>query len=394
MPLSEAIPTDENIRLDKHDFLIMLAITLVYLLVALYDLGSFKVPATTWQPLKPGSSFDVDFGREINVGRIYYYSGINESRYDQARFFILYRKGDAYYPLTEIDKKECGIWRFKEVAAKTSRLKIVANPPGGALNELVFVEKGGRTPFRNIRVVYSEAATTGSDPGRLFDEPEAFEYAPSFRSGFYFDEIYHVRTAYEYLHSMEPYETTHPPLGKLLIASGIAVFGMNSIGWRIPGTLFGAAMLPIMYLFARKLFGGHFLPFCASFLVMVDFMHFTHTRMAVIDVYPTVFVMLMFYFLYDFYMHTTVETRMIPLFLSGLCFGLGQLPVDQSLRRGRPRLPGSSTPLPQPPAGIRYAARLPCTGVSFPAVFFCDSSSTVPGLVSPIRHSQGLWGTA
>ncbi|BCS53004.1 hypothetical protein GSbR_09890 [Geobacter sp. SVR] len=310
---------------DRWDILVMAAMTLVYLMVALYDLGSFKVPSTAWQPLQAGASFEIDFGRDIDISRIYYYSGINENRYDNAKFLILYRTGDSYLPLADIEKKECGIWRYSELTVRTSRLRVVADPPGGTLNEIAIIERGSRTPLRNFRVISDGSAGAGS-PLNLFDEPETLEYVPSFRSGFYFDELYHARTAYEYLHGMEPYETTHPPLGKLLIAAGIALFGMNSIGWRLPGVLFGAAMLPIMYLFGKKLFGARFYAFCAAFLMMVDFMHFTHSRLAVIDVYPTVFVMLMFYYLCDFYLQDVSddpEQCVVPLFLTGLCFGLG-----------------------------------------------------------------------
>ncbi|HEX2195489.1 MAG TPA: phospholipid carrier-dependent glycosyltransferase, partial [Actinomycetota bacterium] len=41
----------------------------------------------------------------------------------------------------------------------------------------------------------------------------------------YFDEIYHARTAGEYLQGREAYEYTHPPLGKELMALSIQAFG-------------------------------------------------------------------------------------------------------------------------------------------------------------------------
>ena len=72
----------------------------------------------------------------------------------------------------------------------------------------------------------------------------------------YFDEIYHARTAYEFLHGLPTYENTHPPLGKILISVGIAIFGMNPFGWRIMGTLFGIAMLPFLYLLWKKMTGN------------------------------------------------------------------------------------------------------------------------------------------
>lgn len=65
-----------------------------------------------------------------------------------------------------------------------------------------------------------------------FDEQELYEDGITYQDQTIFDEIYHGRTAYEFLHGLPIYENTHPPLGKTLISVGIAVFGMNPFGWR------------------------------------------------------------------------------------------------------------------------------------------------------------------
>ena len=134
----------------------------------------------------------------------------------------------------------------------------------------------------------------------LFDEPTTVPYTPTYMNGSYFDEIYHARTAYEHLHQIEPYESTHPPLGKVLMSIGIYVFGLNPFGWRIIGTLFGVGMIPIMYVFAKRMFGRSEYAFIAAFLLSFDFMHFAQTRIATIDVYGVFFIMLMFYFMYRY----------------------------------------------------------------------------------------------
>ena len=143
----------------------------------------------------------------------------------------------------------------------------------------------------------------------------------------YFDEIYHARTAYEHLNRIQPYEWTHPPLGKILISIGISLFGMNTFGWRIIGTLAGAAMIPLMYLFGKKLFRKSFYGLCSAFLMMFDLMHFAQTRIATIDSYTTLFVILMFYYMADYYLQRSYQKGFYqsvkPLFLSGLFFGLG-----------------------------------------------------------------------
>lgn len=303
----------------------MAAMVVIYLLIALPNLGSFKVPATVWQPLRKGESLVLDLGREVPVSRIYYYCGINDKRFQQTSFSLDYETKGRFRPLAHFEKNDCNIWKFQDAGVTTSRLRIVADTAGGALNELVVLEKGAQVPLAGMRI--SALNSAGTEPQHLLDEQSTFEAGPSFINGFYFDEVYHGRTAYEHLQRMEPYENTHPPLGKLFIASGIAVFGMNSFGWRIAGTLFGAALLPVMYLFGRKLFGRSFFAFCAAFLMMVDFMHFTQSRIALIDIFGVFFITAMYYFIHDFYVNSCpmapIKKSAVPLILGGVCFGLG-----------------------------------------------------------------------
>ena len=42
----------------------------------------------------------------------------------------------------------------------------------------------------------------------------------------YFDEVYHAKTALEYLEGQPPTEWVHPPTAKLLIAIGVWAFGL------------------------------------------------------------------------------------------------------------------------------------------------------------------------
>ena len=162
----------------------------------------------------------------------------------------------------------------------------------------------------------------------LFDEQAGYNKAITHRSGTYFDEIYHAKTAYEIIHNISHYEWTHPPLGKVFISLGIRVFGMNPFGWRVIGVLFGIGMLPFMYLFARRMFGAKtWAAGALTFLFAFDFMHFTQTRISTIDVYGTFFIIAMFFFMYwysqtSFY-YTKLWKTFIPLGLSAVMMGLG-----------------------------------------------------------------------
>ena len=96
----------------------------------------------------------------------------------------------------------------------------------------------------------------------------------SWKNSAVFDEIYHPRTAYEHIIGAEPYEVSHPPLGKLIMGLGIRMFGMTPFGYRFMGTLFGVLMLPILYHLLKQLFGRTRLCFAGTLLFAFDFMHF------------------------------------------------------------------------------------------------------------------------
>jgi dolichyl-phosphate-mannose-protein mannosyltransferase len=58
------------------------------------------------------------------------------------------------------------------------------------------------------------------------------------------DEIYFPVMARKLLEGTYQFDL-HPPLGKFIIAVGIAVFGDTPIGWRVMPLLFGCAMIPL-----------------------------------------------------------------------------------------------------------------------------------------------------
>jgi dolichyl-phosphate-mannose-protein mannosyltransferase len=58
------------------------------------------------------------------------------------------------------------------------------------------------------------------------------------------DEIYFPVMARKFLEGVYQFDL-HPPLGKFIIAVGIALFGDTPIGWRVMPLLFGCAMIPL-----------------------------------------------------------------------------------------------------------------------------------------------------
>ncbi len=121
-----------------------------------------------------------------------------------------------------------------------------------------------------------------------------------------FDEVYHVVSAqayarndpagYEWWHSAPKpgtaYEWLHPPIGKLLQALGIVLFGDHAFSWRIFNALFGAASIPLLYFFGLRLFQKPAIAFLAAFLWSLDWLAFVTSRIAMNDIFVTFFVVL------------------------------------------------------------------------------------------------------
>lgn len=315
---------DKNFVYTKKDYVLISLLLIVYSIIALYNLGTLKAPETYWQNTNSGETFTADLGEIKNLGRVYYYGGLGEGKYrlDFSRDAATWKTGPT------IQKKNIFVWDYIKVDTPARYIKFTAESQGAALNELGFFTSQGTKPLVVKSIIPGKVSPlTKGRPENLFDEQDTIPSRPSFYNGMFFDEIYHARTAYEYLHLIVPYETSHPPLGKLFITLGISLFGMNPFGWRIVGTLFGTAMIFVMYLFGRRLFQKPEYAFICALLMALDFMHFVQTRIATIEVFAVFFIILMYYFMYKYYVMSLqpaeFKKSLVPLGLSGLTFGLG-----------------------------------------------------------------------
>ena len=216
------------------------------------------------------------------------------------RYTPLDGNGKTLYQTTEVRDDGGAYTAFsgyegESVPYQTARfIRVSAVSSGLVLSEVAFQDENGDPyPIQNV--------ISDHDGEKLVDEQDAVPAYPSYFNSTYFDEIYHARTAYEHLHGMSTYEWTHPPLGKVLMMVGIQLFGMTPFGWRFMGALMGVLMLPVMYLMAKQLTKSTKLSFIAMFLMAVDSMHFTQTRIATIDSYAVFWIMLMYFFMFRYF---------------------------------------------------------------------------------------------
>lgn len=326
----------------KADRLPILLITLVYAATAFFQLGNTTAPRS-FAGLAGGQTVELALDRQITLTKLMYYPGLGTGRYnleisaDGKTWFTLWEKKDeagkvtgAYWAMAEgygagnaLTQTYAQLFKWVELTPENPQyvkyLRITGAADSGVLKlgELALYDNGQLTDV---------TVTADASGNALFDENDLVPDRSTYMNSTYFDEIYHARTALEHLEGVYPYETSHPPLGKLILSIGIAVFGMNPFGWRVMGTLFGVLMVPILYIFLKNLFGKTPVAACGAALFAFDFMHLTQTRIATIDTYGVFFILCAYFFLYRYLVlpaGTPFKKGALPLFLAGLSFGLG-----------------------------------------------------------------------
>ncbi|MBO4848440.1 MAG: glycosyltransferase family 39 protein [Clostridia bacterium] len=315
-------PTDLKLHFTKKDRIYIIVLTAVYGLIALFRLGTLSFPTNAWKG-DAGDKVRIEFGGSYKISEVWQNSGISYTNY------VLRTDSDEEIAFETKKRAEYGhMFRWAKLSNNTSAettgvtLEVISgdvgrkDDPDLVLNELVFFDENGE----KIPCIVDQSAAA------LFDEQDTVPAYTSCYNGMYFDELYHGRTALEHINNQTVYEWTHPPLGKLIIAVGILIFGMKPFGWRIMGTVFGIAMVPIMYCFGKRLLKDSKLALFSTFIFAFDFMHFTQTRISTVDVYGVFFILLMTYYMYQFIsmdIGDSVKSMMKPLALSGIFFGLG-----------------------------------------------------------------------
>ncbi len=305
--------TEQKPFFTRRDTIYAVCVTLIYAVVALTNLGSTKAPQTFWESNTAGESMVVRFDKQTHVSSYTAFGNIAQSG-------SLLIEGGGESLIFEQTYDDMFRWKRTDTSFTASEVTLTLYAGALKLNELAFFDDDGN-------VIPAHVESPVGSQACLFDEQDTVAYVPSYLNGMYFDELYHGRTAYEHLHNLAPYENSHPPLGKLFIMLGVAIFGMTAFGWRVVGALFGVGMLPIVYLFAKRITKRSDYALVAAALFAFDFMHFTQTRIATIDVYAVFFILLMYYFMYRYitmnFFADDFKKTLRPLALSGVFFGVG-----------------------------------------------------------------------
>lgn len=132
-----------------------------------------------------------------------------------------------------------------------------------------------------------------------------------------FDETYYVKDAYSLWHfgyerswsddaddafaagQAQPGDdasyVVHPPAGKWLIATGMALFGFeNAFGWRFAAAAAGTLAVSLTFVLAAKLFRSLFLASVAGILLTVEGHHIVMSRVGLLDIFLMLLVLAAF----------------------------------------------------------------------------------------------------
>lgn len=283
---------------EKIDYILIAVFTVFFAICVFFRLGSFKAPQT----YRELNRYD-DFSDEVTLR---FYAG---TYVDKVSLFVGYQgsahasvfvAGEGYDGWVKVESDEkigsAFCWGDVEVKKNLESLSIVIQDVSAIIHEVAVVDADGHTIYPINYKDYPE----------LFDEQNMYTNSPSYYYRTMFDEIYHGRTAYEFIHHLSVYENTHPPLGKTLIGIGIRIFGMTPFGWRFIPAIFGIAMVPLMYCFGKHTSKTILGAALSAWLWDTLFMSLTLSRIATIDIIVAVFAMLM-YFLFYRYLRASLD---------------------------------------------------------------------------------------
>lgn len=304
-------------NMTRQDYTCMGILMFIFACMVFFRLGSFKAPETTYTATSGNRDIVLDFGSYKDISSFSIFLGSLNSRHLS---LSAYNEVTGAWEIINGEAVVNSVFTWNEVAVNYNLryLGIVSTDDTAMFNELVVKAPDGSLVMPVNAAEYPE----------LFDEQDLFPQVNTYMTGTMFDEVYHGRTAYEFIHGLTTYETTHPHFGKILISLGIRIFGMTPFGWRFMCALFGILITGVMYLFAKRLFNNTFAATATTTLFVFDCMHYNLSRIATIDIFAAFFILLMYYFMYNYILEDRKDNKLspdalVPLGLCGISMAFG-----------------------------------------------------------------------
>ncbi len=292
--------------------LILALLIVIFLSVSLWNLGDRSFPKSDWVPQKDPEEVYLDLGTTTYVENVYLL--VQDANQVNVELYW----GSPGNWTTQSNLSESGVWAkwdSMSLNRDTRYVRLLFKGTSGRIGEIALFTDGRKLNISSI------SGDQDNSVAALIDEQQLVGNPASHTSGTYWDEIYFVRTAEQTLKLESPSQWDHPPTSKLIMAASIAVFGHNPFAWRVPGVIFAALGILLIYFFAKRVFKSSRAGLTAAFLLTFEFMHFVEARIAVPESFILFFVIAMFYFFYRYWEDPGRNGKY--LFLSLVFFGLG-----------------------------------------------------------------------
>lgn len=295
----------------RTDFIYLSLLILIFTILAFFRLGNTYAPQSFYATDAENRDIVLDFGDYVDLSSFSVFLGNLNTRHFSVSAFN--EVTGAWEIINgEAVAESVFAWNQIDLNYRLRYLGIVVTDDESMINEIVIKQMDSSVI---LPVNYEEYPA-------LFDEQELFPEVKTYMTGTMFDEVYHGRTAYEFLHGLPAYETTHPHLGKILISLGILLFGMTPFGWRFMSVMFGILLIPLMYFFAKKLFKEPFIAAATTALLVFDCMHYNLSRIATIDIFAAFFILMMYYYMFQYFQKDSA-------YRSGAAAGSPNAPADR-----------------------------------------------------------------
>lgn len=316
--------SDDTPKIVKMDILLIGILVLIYGILAFTNLGTTKAPQTYYEFTYSGD----DVGLEITnpnakqeISRIRYFTGPAVGEFT----ITVSTDGLNFDSITNFESAVPFSW--EEIGINWEEMPLDINP-----KDITAVKFSSTTPGIYLGDVQlydaygNKISVKAADDQSIViaDELDTVPAKIGYKNSIYFDEEYFATSAYEYVHGLDAGEWTHPPLGKLIMALPILLFGMMPFTYRFMGALAGLLMIPVIYILAKKLFKNRKWALLAGILMTFDNFHFAHTRMATVDSFLVLFILLAALFMknyIDLDKKESLKKKARNLLLSGLFMG-------------------------------------------------------------------------
>ena len=324
----------EFFKAEKHHYLLSLTLlTIIYAVISFWQLGSTTFPTTTWQPAVEKQEIVLNFGKIEKFDAIYTIYGEGDNNSNPQSYQIgtqdihLFGSNDLqqWQEITVLKQGNIYTYSIQEGYWEYQYIKLVTTNKNNSLTEIGF-RNLAHSNFLPVTILQDEYKNTKYPAKMLIDEQDKLVLSPTYYDQAYFDEIYHVRNAWEIANRQYMYASVHPLLGTNIIALSIHLFGMHPFAWRLPGAIASVLMLPVLYGILKHLLKRDYLSLIGSFLLAADFMHITTARIATLEPFSILFILCSFYWMLKYcrsnFYTLPMRKGILYLFLSGIFMGL------------------------------------------------------------------------